>query len=118
MSPPDTDIDGAGGAVNTGGAGGSVKNDWASWATTKVELVVSLIRDRTVTPVIRAVRFVIFGLLALGIGALLSVLVAVGAIRVLDNYLFHQRVWASYLVIGGIFSVAGLFLSRMRRPRS
>lgn len=93
-------------------------NDWASFATAKVEEVVSLVRDRTVTPVLRAVRFAIFGLLALAIGTLLAVLLSAGAVRILDNYLFHRRVWASYLVIGGIFSGLGLFLSRMRHPRS
>jgi hypothetical protein len=114
---PDPGVGGAGGTAKSG-AVDPIRDDWASWVTAKVEQVVSLIRDRTVTPILRAVRYVIFGLLALGIGVLLSVLVAIGAVRVLDNYLFHQRVWASYLVIGGIFSVAGLFLSRMRHPRS
>jgi hypothetical protein len=114
----DMGVGGGGGARTESGSGGSARTDWASLATAKVEQVVSLIRDRTVTPVIRAVRYVIFGLLALSIGALLSVLIAIGAVRVFDNYLFHQRVWASYLVIGGIFSAAGLLLSWMRHPRS
>jgi hypothetical protein len=109
---------GAGGIRSNDTAGTSTRDDLAALATAKVEQVVSLIRDRTVTPVIRAVRFIIFGLLAVAIAALLSVLIAVGAIRVLDNYLFHRRVWASYLVIGGIFSALGLFLSQMRHPRS
>jgi hypothetical protein len=112
---PDTGLGSAGGTQGSSGPG---SNDWAALATAKVEDVVSLIRDRIVTPVIRAVRFVILGMLALAIGSLLAVLIAIGAVRVLDNYLFHQRVWASYLVIGGIFSLAGLFLSRMRHPRS
>lgn len=93
-------------------------NDFASLATAKVEELVSVIRDRTVTPVLRAVRFAIFALLALSIGALLAILLAIGAVRLLDDYLFHWRVWASYLVVGGIFSALGLFLSRMRHPRS
>jgi hypothetical protein len=111
-------VGGAGSTRSRGGSGGSSGDDWASVATAKVEQVVSLIRDRTVTPVIRAVRFVIFGLLALTVGALLSVLLAVGGVRVLDNYLFHRRVWASYLVIGGIFAAVGLFFAWMRHPRS
>lgn len=93
-------------------------SDWAAVATAKVEEVVSLVRDRTVTPVLRAVRYVVFGLLALSVGILLAVLAAAGFVRILDNYLFHQRVWASYLVIGGIFSALGLFLMRMRHPRA
>jgi hypothetical protein len=109
---PDSTLGGA------DGKGDARANDWAALATAKVEGVVSLIRDRTVTPVLRIVRYAIFGLLAVCISGLLGVLLAVGAVRVLDNYLFHQRVWASYLVIGGIFAVIGLFLSRMRHPRS
>jgi hypothetical protein len=106
---------GVSGASGNGGASG---NDWAAVATAKVESVVSIIRDHTVTPVQRIVRYAIFGLLAVFIATLLAVLVGIGAVRVLDNYLFHWRVWASYLVIGGIFSAIGLLLSRMRRPRS
>lgn len=104
--------------VGGGDGRGASGNDWAALATGKVEEVVSLIRDRAVTPILRGVRFAIFALLALFIGALLAVLVAAGAVRLLDNYLFHRRVWASYLVIGGIFSGFGLFLSRMRHPRA
>ncbi|MHB1508307.1 MAG: hypothetical protein ACYCST_11055 [Acidimicrobiales bacterium] len=93
-------------------------NDFASLATAKVEEIVSIVRDRTVAPVLRAVRFAIFGLLAVSVGVLLAILLAVGAVRLLDDYLFHWRVWASYLIVGGIFSGLGLFLSRMRHPRS
>ncbi|MGD0082832.1 MAG: hypothetical protein ABSD78_06495 [Acidimicrobiales bacterium] len=126
---PDTGI---GGGSTTGGTNGSNAtggtrpaspspspgNDWAKVLTAKVETVVSLIRDRTVTPVLRAVRFVIFGLIALSIGTVLAVVFAVLAVRVLDDYVFHSRVWASYLVLAGIFAVAGLLLSRMRHPRT
>ena len=106
---------GAGPSSRHDGPSGS---DWAATATAKVEEVVGLVRDRTVDPVLRAVRYVVFGLLALSVSVLLAVLVAVGVVRILDNYLFHQRVWASYLIIGGIFSLLGLFLMRMRHPRS
>jgi hypothetical protein len=92
-------------------------NDWAKFLTEKVESVVSLIRDRTVTPVFKAVRFIIFGLIALTVGVVLAVVFSVLAVRVLDDYVFHSRVWASYLVLSGIFAVAGLFLARMRHPR-
>lgn len=106
----------AGGTSNKSAA--TPFNDFASLATTKVEEVVSIVRDKTVTPVLRAVRFAIFGLLAASVGVLLAILLAVGAVRLLDDYLFHWRVWASYLIVGGIFSGLGLFLSRMRHPRS
>jgi len=90
-------------------------DDWAAQLTAKVEDVVSLVRDRTLTPVATAVRFILLGLLAVAVGTVVFVLFSVGVIRLLDTELFHQRVWASYLVVGGIFFVGGLLLTRMRR---
>lgn len=92
-------------------------NDWAAQITAKVEELVALVRDRTLTPVVKIVRFVILGLIALFIGGLITVLFAVGVVRVLDTELFHRRVWASYLVVGGIFLLSGLLLARMRNRR-
>lgn len=93
-------------------------DDWAAHLTAKVEDVVSLVRDRTVVPVATAVRFVILGLLGAALGTLMVALFSVGVIRLLDTEAFHRRVWASYLVVGGIFFVAGLLVARMRRRRS
>ena len=42
----------------------------------------------------------------------------IGLVRLLDNEVFDQRVWASYLLIGGIFVVAGTLISTMRHSRS
>ena len=51
---------------------------------------------------------------------MIFVLVAfvIGFIRLLNNEVFDQRVWASYLLIGGIFVVAGTLISRMRHSRT
>jgi hypothetical protein len=92
-------------------------NDWAAQVTAKVEELVALVRDRTLTPVVKIVRVVILGLIAVFIGGTTAVLLGVGVIRVLDTEVFHRRVWASYLVVGGIFFLAGLLLSRMRNRR-
>ncbi len=92
-------------------------NDWAAQVTAKVEELVALVRDKTLTPVVKVVRYVILGLIAIFIGGTTTVLLAVGVIRVLDTEVFHRRVWASYLVVGGIFSLTGLLLSRMRNRR-
>lgn len=94
-------------------------NDLAAKATAKVDEVVSVVRDKTVRPVSQAVRYLIFGLLALAVLGLLGVLFALFGLRVLDNEVpvFTHRVWASYLVLAGIFWLAGAFLSRKRHPR-
>ena len=92
-------------------------DDWAAHLTSRVDDAVSLVRDRTLGPVATAVRFAILGLVAAAVGTFVAVLFAVGIVRVLDTEVFHRRVWASYLVIGGIFCAGGLLLTRMRRHR-
>jgi ABC-type Co2+ transport system permease subunit len=97
----------------------SIGADWATQVTGRVEKVVSVIRDRTVRPVESAVRYLVFGLLASVVGLVVLVLFCIVALRVLDNEVpvFHTRIWASYLVLSGIFWVAGLLLTRARRAR-
>ncbi len=89
-------------------------------ATRKVEDLVSIIRDKTVRPVSQTVRYLLFGLLAIFVSVVMAVLFAIFAIRVLDTEVpvFRTRVWASYLVVAGIFWLGGLLLSRKRHSRS
>lgn len=105
-----------GGAAATGPA---TEGDWAAQLTGKVEDVVSLVRDRTVRPAATAVRYLIFGLIALAVGTLVAILGSVFSLRILDTEVpaFRNRVWASYLVLAGIFWIGGLLLSKMRHPR-
>ena len=93
-------------------------DDWAAQLTEKVGQIVELIRDRTVRPVQRIVRIAIFASLALFVVLFVLVAFAIGLIRLFNNEVFAQRVWASYLLLGGIFVVAGAFISRMRHSRS
>jgi low temperature requirement protein LtrA len=98
----------------------TIGGDWPEQATRKVEDVVSLIRDKTVRPISQVVRYFVFGLLAGAVGTVMAVLFAIFAIRVLDTEVpvFRTRVWASYLVVAGIFWLGGLLLSRKRHSRS
>jgi len=96
----------------------SPREDWASQLTEKVGQVVELIRDRTVRPVQTFVRAAIFGVLAFFVVIFVLVAFAIGLIRLLNNEVFDQRVWASYLLVGGIFVVIGAFISRMRHSRT
>lgn len=94
------------------------KDDWAAQLTEKVGLLVELVRDRTVRPVQKLVRVVIFGALAFSVVIFVLVVFVIGFIRLLNNEVFDQRVWASYLLIGGIFVAVGTLTSRMRHSRS
>jgi len=94
------------------------KDDWAAQLTEKVGQLVELVRDRTVRPVQKLVRAAIFGALAFSVVIFVVVAFVIGVIRLLNNEVFDRRVWASYLLIGGIFVVIGTLISRMRHSRS
>lgn len=120
-SPPETVEQPAAGAPTTplGPAQEPPAADWASEAVGKVEDLVSVVRDKAVTPVTSAARYVALAFVALAVGGLATALFAIFALRVLDTEVpaFHGRVWASYLVLGGIFAGLAVLFTRMRRPR-
>lgn len=94
------------------------RDDWAAQLTEKVGQLVELIRDRTVRPVEKAVRAAIFALLAFSVVVFVIICLVIGLIRLLNNEVFDQRVWASYLLVGGIFVVAGTLISTRRHSRT
>ena len=90
---------------------------WADQAADAVENVVGTVRDRAVVPVQRATSGVVFGLLAAFFAVPALVLTLVGLFRVVDAYLPGDT-WATWLVFGGIFLVAGAFCWTRRHPRA
>jgi CHASE2 domain-containing sensor protein len=95
-----------------------LRDDWAAQLTEKVGQVVDVIRDQTVGRVQKVVRVVIFGALALSVVVLVLMMLTIGLVRLFNNEVFDQRVWASYFLIGGIFVVLGTLISMMRHSRS
>jgi hypothetical protein len=90
-------------------------SDWPAQAADTIERVVGTVRDKTTGPAITVARGVVYGLFALLVGTAVAVMVAISAVRALDVYLpdavvGEQHTWAAHLVVGAIFSVAGMFL--------
>lgn len=83
--------------------------EWPAKAVGAIDLVVDTVNDRAVRPAILAARAIVFGLLIAVTGLVVLVLASAGLIRLLDVYVFPGRVWASYAVLGLIFSAAGLW---------
>lgn len=81
-------------------------SDWTTQAADAVEQAVVAVRDRTVVPAQRGAKMVVYGLLTAFFAFTAFVLVSVLVFRVLNVFL---PVWASWLVLGGIFVVAGAF---------
>ena len=89
--------------------------DWTTNAMDTLESVVDAVRAKTVLPAQRASRAVVYGLLVLFFGATATVMLVVAAFRVL--VVATGDAWIAYLVLGGIFVIAGAFAWSLRSPR-
>ena len=92
---------------------GSTSADWTVQVADRIESVVGSVRDKTAVPLETVARALVYGILMAVMGTTALVLVTIILIRVLSIVL---EVWAAYAIIGGLFTVLGLFLWRKRRP--
>lgn len=88
--------------------------DWPAQAADTIERVVGTVRDKTTGPAITAGRWVVYGTFALLVGIAVLVLLAIAAVRLLDAYLpdavfGEQHTWAAHLIVGLLFSIAGMW---------
>jgi hypothetical protein len=86
-------------------------NDWSVQAADTIERFVSTIRDKTSVPLTTVARALVFGLLAAVMGLTTLVFLTIAAVRVV-NVVVPGDVWSAYLLVGGIFTLLGLFLLR------
>ena len=84
-------------------------SDWATQVVDTLESVVGAVKAKTTVPALNLVRTVVYALMGIGLVFATLLLLTIGSVRVLDAYL-PQGVWLAYLILGGIFSVAGLFV--------
>ncbi len=93
--------------------------NWPAQATDAVVKTVDTVRDKTTGPLQTVARGVVYGVLALVLGAMVAVLVIVTLIRGIDSLVSlvvdPPTIWITYLIIGVIFLVAGWFVFRRRR---
>jgi hypothetical protein len=81
-------------------------SDWTTQAADAVEKGVVLVRDKTVVPAQQGVRYVVYGFLTAFFALTAFTLVTILGFRVL---VIVVPVWAAWLIIGGIFLIAGAF---------
>jgi hypothetical protein len=80
-----------------------------------IDTVVATVNDRAVRPAIVAARSVVFGIIIAVIGITVVVLFCIGFIRL--TTIAGHRIWASYIVLGLIFSaVGGVLYARRGLP--
>lgn len=97
---------------------------WASNLADTVERYVSMVRDRTTSKVVLLVRALVFGIIIsmAAIGALvLAVIFATKLVQRIVNAAVRvdadSSVWVSYAIVGGLFTLLGFVLLRMRSPK-
>ena len=93
------------------------EDDWAKETADRLDHLVGTIRSQTTDRVVSLTRVVVYGLLAAIVGLMAAVLFVVTLVRGLDE-IIPQEVWLTYLIVGAIFTLVGLFLwsKRERRP--
>jgi len=89
--------------------------DWHVLATDKIVSTVDTVRVKTSGPAIKVSRAVVFGLMGAFISLIALIVFLIGTVRLLNNVL-PKDVWLVYLILGGIFLLAGAFLWS-KRPR-
>jgi hypothetical protein len=77
-----------------------------------VDTVVATVNDRAIRPAIVAARSVVFGIIIAVIGVTVVIMFCVGFIRL--TTIAGHRIWASYIVLGLIFSTVGAILYARR----
>jgi hypothetical protein len=77
-----------------------------------IDTVVATVNDRAVRPAIVAARSIVFGIVIAVIGITVVILFCVGFIRL--TTIAGHRIWASYIVLGLIFSAVGAVLYARR----
>jgi hypothetical protein len=90
--------------------------DWPTQVADTIEHAVGVVRDKTVVPAQRATKAVVFGLLATFFLGTAFTLAVIGGFRGL--VVLTGDVWMAYLIVGGIFILAGTFCwtRRTKRP--
>jgi hypothetical protein len=101
----------------------SSPEDWPAQMADSIVGVVGAVRDKTTGPALTVARAVVYGTFAGVVAVAAIVLFVVAAVRLLDVYLpdavfGEAHTWAAHLLLGLLFTFAGIVLWLKRRPRA
>jgi hypothetical protein len=86
--------------------------DWATLLTHRLDGLVGIIRDRSVRPATKIVRYAVVGLLGALVGLAVIIVMIVGVVHLFDTAVFKGRVFFTDFLFGGILLLSGAFLLR------
>jgi hypothetical protein len=93
-------------------------------ATEAVESIVLTVKEKTTVPATTIARGVVYGLVIAALGIVAAICLAVAGVRFLTVYLpvghvngGHHRVWVADLILGLIFTLAGLLFWSRRESK-
>ena len=89
-------------------------DDWGTQLAASFVDFIDTVKAKTTGPALILVRALVFGFLIFAVGVIALILFVVGLVRLINVYL-PEEVWATYLLLGTIFTGAGLFLWSKRR---
>jgi hypothetical protein len=96
---------------------GETGAQWQMRVVDTIDDAITTVQDRVIRPLLLVARAVVFGIIVATMVLVMSVLLSIALVRVLDVYAFRGRVWASDVVVGGLFTLGGLALWTKRRVR-
>ena len=82
--------------------------DWTKDLLDRLDHYIDVVRSNTTDRLVKVVRVLVYGVIALILGSMAGIIALITLIRVLDIVL-PREVWLPYMVLGAIFLLAGLF---------
>ncbi len=97
-------------------------DDWPAQIADSIESIVGSVRDKTTGPLLTIARAVVYGTFGTVIAVAVLILLIIGSVRFVNGYLpdkifGEEHTWATYLIIGLVFTLAGALLWSRRRAR-
>ena len=89
--------------------------DWGAQATDRFVTLVDDVKAKTTGPLLKVIRALVYGVIILVVGLAAVVLLVVGLVRLVEVYL-PGEIWATYLLLGVVFVLAGMFAWSKRTP--
>jgi vacuolar-type H+-ATPase subunit I/STV1 len=82
--------------------------DWTKDLLDRLDHYIDVVRSNTTDRLVKVVRVLVYGVIALILGSMAGIIALITLIRVLDIVL-PREVWLPYMVLGAIFLAGGLF---------